>query len=113
MHFSVNGLDFQADHAMVKVEFDIILETETWLTTANEVIKMFPGYTSYNSIQERRRGGGFSVLLSNKFESNHLHDHSFNYDCLKSVCVNVKKVSKNIVLATYYRPPVDSLQKLH
>ena len=63
--FSASGLDFQADLAMLKVEFDIILETETLLTIANETIKMFPGCTSYNSNQERRREGGFSVLLSN------------------------------------------------
>ena len=38
-----------------------------------------------------------------------LHDHSLKYESLETVCVNEKKGSKNIILATYYRPPVDSL----
>ena len=70
---------------------------------------MFPGYTSYHLIREQRRGGGVSGFINNKFKSNQIHEHSYSYNCLESVCINIKKRSKNILIATYYRPPVDSL----
>ena len=79
------------------------------LTVADENINMFPGYSRYPSIRERRRGGGVSVFINSKFESNQLHDHSFNYVFLESVCVNVNKGSNGYVLAFYDRQPVDSL----
>ena len=64
MHaFSANGLDFKARLVMLKVEFDIVCVTETWLNIADETLNMFPGYTSYLSIRERRRGGGVSVFI--------------------------------------------------
>ena len=91
---------------MLKVEFDIICITEARLTIAGETIIMFPSYTSYQSVRERRRWGDVSVFISNKFETNQLRDLSFNYDCLASVYVNVKIGRKDIVLATYYTHPI-------
>ena len=78
--FSANGLDFKVHLATLKVKFDVICLTETWLNFADENIILFPGYTSYHSIREQRRGGGVSVFINSKFESNQLHDHSFNFD---------------------------------
>ena len=107
--FSANGLDFNAHHATLNVKFDVICLTENWLNIADENINLFPGYTSYHSIREQRLGGGVSVFINNKFESNQLYDHSFNYEFLESVCVNVKKGRESFVLASYHRPPNDSL----
>ena len=61
---------------------------------------MFAGWKSYRSVPERRREGGALIFIYNTFESNKLHDHSINYDCLEFVCANVKKRIKNIVSAS-------------
>ena len=67
------------------------------LTVAAEDINMFPGYTSYHSLQERRREAGVSVFINIKIETNQLQDHSFKNDFLEFVRVNVKKGSKGYV----------------
>ena len=74
----------------------------TWLNIAVENISLLPGYTSYHLIREQRRGGGVFEFINSKFDSNQLHEHSFNFDCLESVCVSVNKGSKSFVLASYY-----------
>ena len=108
--FSANSLDFKAHLATLKVKFDVVCLTETWLVVVDENINLFPGYTSYHSIQERKLGGGVSVFINNKFWSNQFYDHSFTYDFFLSISVNVKKgVCKGFVLASYYRPPVHSM----
>ena len=68
------------------------------MTVADKTINVFPRYTSYK-------------LVNNKFESNQLHHRYFKYLFLESVSVNVKKDRKNNFLASYFRPPVDSLYK--
>ena len=48
--FSANWMDFKAHLATLKLKFDVICLTETWLSVANESIKMFPGYSSCHSM---------------------------------------------------------------
>ena len=78
--FSTNGFDFLPHLATLKVKFDVKSLTEIWLTVADKNINIFPGYTSYDSVRERRGGGCVSVFKDSKVESNQPHEHSFNYN---------------------------------
>ena len=92
----------------LKVEFHIIVLTETWLCDQSEFLDV-AGYTAYHTVRTDRRGGGVTVLVKSNIQSHSLSLFSCITDhfeiCSVRVIINKKKY--NII--GVYRPPEKSV----
>ena len=102
---TANGNTFIAYLETLKLKFDIICFSETWLREDYQIENYFPDYTSFHSMRTDRSGGGVSIFISNKYKSSQLVDITLNSDHLECIFANLSYGDKTIVVGSCYRPP--------
>lgn len=93
----------------VRVEFHIIVLTETWLDDEAEFLDV-AGYRAYHSVRTKRGGGGVSVLVSNEFDSKSIPNLSFVGNLYEMCSVEVVVGGKKLNVLGVYRPPHGSIE---
>ena len=78
LHLNIRSLcscmkDLCALLTSLKVKFDIICITESWLSDHTEPLYSLPGYNAYHSLRPvGKRGGGISVFISHGYSVNRM-----------------------------------------
>ena len=84
---TANGNTCIAYLETLKLKFDIICFSGTWLREDYQIENYFPDYTSFHSMRTGRSGGGVSIFISNKYKSSQLVD--INSDHLECIFANL------------------------
>ena len=96
----LNVLDFS---------FPIIGLTETWLSDSNSDLFSIEGYEFIEWHRQTRSGGGVGILMKNNLNFIYRDDMSHFDEFCESLCVEIDRgdfdMSKNILVAVFYRPP--------
>jgi len=101
--------EFIVNLRRIKINFKIIVLTETWLNSSSDWLDV-PGYHAFHSIREGRAGGGVTILVSCDLSAELLPALTLNVDCHESVAVNVSAGGQALAILGTYRPPCSSLQ---
>jgi len=103
LYGKVEDIEMLFEH--LNCRFDMICLTETWLTHSTSNLVYFRGYNMFNVMRDNRRGGGVSVLVSNKFNSSILNNYSRCEAQIECIFVKCSYRSKSIIVGSVYRPP--------
>ena len=92
---------------MLKIKFDVICLSETWLNEGRLIENMFPEFDQYHSMRpaDLPPGGGVAVFVRKKFHSYELSELSCNTNCIESIFVKLKINNEEIAIASCYRKP--------
>lgn len=85
----------------VDMLFDIVFFSETWFTSEHDVFVM-PGYKSFYANRTEKRGGGVSMLVSNKFSCELISEFSSITPHYETLAVK----TGSCIFCVCYRPPV-------
>ena len=114
---SVKNKDLIMHHEMVQNKIDILLLTETWLTS-KETEKIWidssdlnkDQYNLTSAIRESRRGGGLALIRKNDFKVK--LDSNAEFRTFQFAKWYVQLMHSNITVLGIYRPPAGSPVKL-
>lgn len=81
-------------------KFDIIMLTETWYSSNEEVCRL-DGYQSFFINRQHKQGGGIEILIRNEFQCEIISELSFITDDFECLAL---QSNKNIY-SVMYRPP--------
>ncbi len=94
-----------------KLEIDLVLICETFLTDATKDSCKIPGYTLEEKHRKSLTKGGVAVYINNRLDYSIRDDLSvFNEGQFESIFVEIKGKDKNIVAGEVYRVPNTNLQ---
>lgn len=85
---------------MCKVTFDVIMFSETWCQSDQDML-ILPGYNNFSLNRSERRGGGVSIMVNREFQCEKLlsfTEITENYEILSLKC-------ENKLFSVVYRPP--------
>ena len=99
-----NGDILNAYLSLLKLNFDIVCLTETWVSDS-EILDVFQNYNGFHSIRQNRRGGGSSIFVHKRFKCSLMSDLTVNFSFIESVFVKISKTGKNLIVGSCYRPP--------
>ena len=73
IHFNARSIpknfDSITDYLLyLKINFMIIVITESWLTTSNKHLFNIPNYSSEHIVRNNKRGGGVSIFINNNIK---------------------------------------------
>ena len=98
-----HGDEFVAYLDTLKLNFDCICFSETWLNANRHIDDLFPNYNAYHSMREPgSRGGGTSIYIHNKYVVTHMVDLSCNLDHIECVFIKIKFPESNLVIGSCY-----------
>ena len=102
-----NGDELLTYLKTLKLSFDVICLTETWLLEDFSIIaELFPHYNSYNSVRlGNQPSGGSTILVHSDYSSMEMGELSCNNEHLEAVFVQINHKGKVVRLASCYRPP--------
>ena len=117
-----NGPDFVNYLEHLKVNFDIIMLTETRQTTDGFVQFLFPEYNVFLENPETSKGGACILVAKNKFKNvKVVHDNSLRLrnkcDCphceIDDIWVSLENNNKKTLIGCIYRHPKAEIGKSH
>ena len=85
--------------------FSVIGFSETWLTPANIDAYSIVGYNHVGLTREDRKGGGVSLLISEKLMYAEFQELNIVEDHVECVFVKMMYKGNVIIVGTVYRPP--------
>ena len=102
--FSKNIEEFSAFTESSKIEFDIIILVETWVTPSTLPLCVIDGYHGFHSIRQDKKCGGVSIFIKDNYQC---HENlCINNETLELITVNVEiSESESIDVVGLYRPP--------
>lgn len=109
LHINIRSLFHKIEHlkgllAQLKVKFDILCFTESWLSDSNKKLVSILGYNSFHSLRPAgQRGGGISVFIDKKFQVT--TKSSVSSAVIEALFLEVKFSSRKFLLCTVYKPP--------
>lgn len=104
-HLNIRSARHKEDELLVLLnefafKFDIIMLTETWYSSNDEVCRL-EGYRSFFINRQRKQGGGIEILIRNEFQCEIISELSFitdDFECLVVMC-------NKTIYSVMYRPP--------
>ena len=97
----------------LKLEFDVIALSETWLNAHNRDVFPLPGYAMESRIREERIGGGVSIFLRNSLKYKTRNDLSEVSEHSELVALEVTSLNRRVVVIAVYRPPGSDLNEFY
>ena len=88
-----------------KKKIDIVILSETWLTSSAERKVNVPGYDYVGVSRKHKRGGGVGFLINKEIKYKTQTDLFIDSDLFENYSIEMKAAWKNIVLGSIYRPP--------
>ena len=83
----------------------VILLAETWLKKSTQKKIRVPGYQFVGSHRECKRGGGVSILISNKLQFRKRKDLTLDIPNFENITIELKTHKDSILFSALYRPP--------
>jgi len=112
VHLNCRSLACNKDEIVVlldllKIKFDVICFTESWLTTHNHNLYDLDGYNSFHCLRPEnyKRGGGISVFVRECFTAVKLSRFSVSLPSIESLFLDVSVDSTCFRVSTIYKPP--------
>ena len=94
---------------LLKVKFDFILLSETWLSGSPDQLLSLDGYDYYGESRQSR-GGGVGIYARNVFKIIKRPDLCIFNENIESHFLEVTQSNgKNVIIAVVYRPPSQSI----
>ena len=90
------------------VEFPVIVLTETWLTAESDWLNIL-GYRAFHSIRGARAGGGVTILVSDRLNSDKKDNLCRNSASAEILAVEVDVGTESFTIFGVYRPPLGSV----
>ena len=104
-----HGDEFVAYLDTLKLKFDCICFSESWLNANRHIDDLFPNYNAFHSMREPgSRGGGTSIYIHNKYVATHMVDLSCNLEHIECVFIKIKFPESNLVIGSCYRKPIST-----
>ena len=104
-----HGDEFVAYLDTLKLNFDCVCFSETWLNAGRHIEDLFPDYMAFHSMREPGRlGGGTSIYLHNRYVATHMPEISCNLDHIECVFIKIKLPQSTLVIGSCYRKPISS-----
>ena len=104
--------EFQLILQKMYIEFQIIVLTETWMGTDEDLNELL-GYVAFHSTRENRGGGGVTVLVSTDLNADNISELSFANDLCEVCTVRIFLSSKPYLLVGIYRTPHGSVPQFN
>ena len=113
--------EFLALLSVLRVKFDILCFSESWLTDATKQLINFQRYQSFHSLRPiNKRGGGISIFIKDSVRAKHLYRHSLFEDHIQTLFVEINTGRELLnYIGTIYKPPsadcndfVDAIQNI-
>ena len=116
MHINIrslprNGNNLVAYLDLLKIKFNIVCISETWLNDNRIIDDLFPEYNAYHSMRgtDKSPGGGVSIFVHKRFKSEELCGFTCNQEHIECIFVRILGSSgPNITIGTCYRKPTNS-----
>jgi exonuclease III len=113
IHFNTRSSNKNLDEILVylhslKVNFSVIVLTETWMTSPDEWVPV-AGYKAFHSIRSDRVGGGVTILVKDSIACESVKDLTFvqQYCEICTVKIDINGQFYNVI--GLYRPPNQSV----
>ena len=102
-----NGDTFIAYLDILKLQFDIICLSETWMNQNREIENQFPDYNQFHSMRspDQPPGGGVSVFVHKRLNSAELSHLSCNITHIECVFVEIILSNRKVTIGCCYRKP--------
>ena len=111
MQYNVRGILSKSDDlkelvsVSLKGQLDIVILSETWLTSKNKHMVQFPGY-NYNGVEHKsRKGGGVGFLVKENLKFRERPDIRVPCHILEHHFIELKCNKENVLIGSLYRPP--------
>lgn len=95
-----------------KIDFDVIIFTETWLKPHNEKITNLNNYNSITLSRKQKIGGGIAFFINKNIayiHRNELTKDNINIEIELDI-IEIIKIKSNIIIINIYRPPNTQLE---
>ena len=90
---------------MLRVKFDILCFSESWLTDATKQLIKFQGYQSFHSLRPiNKRGGGISIFIKDSIRAKHLYRHLLSEDHIETLFVEINTGERTTYIGTIHKP---------
>ena len=98
---NANFDQFYALFDILKIKFDVICVSESWLDESISNLFNIEGYNAFHS-HRSSRGGGSIIYVRNIFSCNVINTN-FNMQFANSIILNISYQNKSIIVGTFYR----------
>ena len=88
-----------------KSEIDIVIVSETWLTSSSLSLVNIPGYDFVGEVHNHKKGGGVGFLINQSLQYKTRPDLKILDDELESCFIELKSDISTIIIGSLYRPP--------
>ena len=110
MHVNIRSIpanfnNFLSYMSNIDHSFSVIVFSETWLTPANIDACSIVGYNHVGLTRDDRKGGGVSLLISEKLMYTEFQELNIVEDYIECVFVKIMDKGNVIIVGTVYRPP--------
>ena len=92
----------------LKINFDVIGLTETWINEANTNLYNIEGYVQRELYRKQRKGGGVSLYVKEEIVFNDRDDLTFNNNNVESLFIELsssEQQNNRIIIGIVYKPP--------
>ena len=104
--------EIQSEIIDLKMEFDLICFTETWLSGDNVNMTVWENYRFVHlERSNNRRGGGVGALVHNKFSDVVRLECSYSDQNIQVMCLEVSVKNMKYLLCIIYRPPEGNINE--
>ena len=95
----------------LKIELNVILIVETWLTEDTLYLSKLEYYQSYEFVRNVKKGGGVSIYIADDLQSKRISDMECGEDgTCESVFVEIIKNGYKFLFGNIYRPPGGNIE---
>ena len=103
-----NGNTLVAYLETLKLKFDIVCFSETWLNSTRCIDNIFSDFNQFHSMRPNNQppGGGVAIFVHKSFVSTEFIELSCNNDTIECVFVKLSSRAENVVVGAVYRKPV-------
>ena len=118
MHVNIRSIpanlnNFLSYMSNIDHSFSVIGFSATWLTPANIDAYSIVGYNHVGLTRDDRKGGGVSLLISEKLMYTEFHELNIVEDYIEYVFVKIMDKGNAIIVGTVYRPPNSNIVDLY
>ena len=104
-----NGTALEPYFSTLKVEFNVVALTETWLNETNADVYGLTGYKAIHNYRKQKKGGGVSLFIEENIRYIDRDDLLHMNDYIECVLIELEKgemgLGSNAVVGVIYRPP--------
>ena len=83
---------------------DILVISETWISSANKYLCNIEGFNFFRTIRKERWGGGIAIYYSNRYVAKRIDCESICDEDFWILCVMIEFYNETFVILGIYRP---------